>query len=111
MTDPLSLLCTISRPALLMQAARLACADHAHAAVLKRLLGTSTPPGPSEAVVRLLDVEAELEEARRARSAAYSPARHVEALAALLGEGRRLSGRPRAGQAKASGASAFLRAI
>lgn len=37
-------------------------------------------------MMRLMDMEAELNEARRTHEAGYRVARHVEVLAALLGE-------------------------
>jgi hypothetical protein len=61
---------------------------------------------PADQIVpKLREAEAECEESRRARSAAYRPARHVQILAALLAECAP------GFQAKASGSDALRSAI
>ena len=43
-------------------------------------------PGPRQAVIRLMQEEAALEEARTTGDGRYSVARHVEIMIALMGE-------------------------
>lgn len=74
------------RPALLIRAARAGLPAYRRDPVLRRLLGAVPPP--AEARWRLAAVEARHEAARRARAAGYSPARHLDALIALIAEGR-----------------------
>jgi hypothetical protein len=64
----------LTRPRLLMQAARS---------------GLDLGPGP--ALDRLISIEAGLEATRRAGDAAYSVATHVDVLIALLAEARALA--------------------
>jgi hypothetical protein len=96
MTDPFTRLAALRRPRLLLQAARHGLREYRRERRLRRLLPGTIMPGtalPDEgaAVAPLLEVEAQLEEARRARDAGYSPARHVEVLIALVAEARALA--------------------
>lgn len=93
MIDPLTLLETLHRPGLLVQAARFALADYCRARQLRRLIAAQTLPGAAEAALRLVAVEADLEQARRGRTATYSPARHVAVLAAIMHEAALLQAR------------------
>lgn len=90
MLDLLSLIATLNRPRLLVSAARFGVDDYHREAHLPRLLGHAAPPRSGEAIMLLLDVEAALDDRRRANAADYSPARHVGVLTALLGEARLL---------------------
>ncbi len=80
----------LSRPRLLIRAARFGLADYRREPALRRLLKTAVVPGPAEALERLLGLEATLEAARRSGAAGYAVARHVEVLIALMGEARLL---------------------
>lgn len=80
----------LKRPGLLARAARFGVDDYRRDTHLPRLLRTEDLPRHAEAIIRLLDIEAEMNEARTARSGDYSPARHVEALIAISGEARLL---------------------
>lgn len=95
MTDPLTLLEALNRPGLLVQAARLALSGYNRAQHLRRLTGLAVLPGPAEAALRLMAVEADLEQARLDRDAAYSPTRHVTVLTALMNEAGLLAARRR----------------
>lgn len=90
MSDPLSPLAALRRPRLLIRAARCGLDDYRRDRDLARLLGRRPPPAPGQALERLLAEEERLEEIRRAGAAAYSPARHVELLIALMAEARLL---------------------
>ncbi len=79
---------TLTRPRLLARAARFGVDDYRRAIHLPRLLQTGELPRHAEAIIRLLDIEAEMNTARETRSGNYSPARHVEALIAIAGEVR-----------------------
>ena len=88
MTDPQSLLSSLRRPSLLVRAARHGAADYNRDRLLRRVLPGEMPPGPGLAFERLAEREAEIDLARREGGAAYSLARHVEALVALIEEAR-----------------------
>ena len=97
MTDhPLAILSRLRRPKLLIRAARFGLADYNRDRDLRRVMRAPAAPTPATAVSRLLEEEAHLEDIRKSGGAAYSPARHVEVLIALMAEARLL---PRDGQA------------
>jgi hypothetical protein len=79
----------LTRPRLLMQAARSGLALYRRERDLKRIAG-SADLGPGPALDRLISIEAGLEATRRAGDAAYSVATHVDVLIALLAEARAL---------------------
>ena len=88
MTDIMTLLRGLRRPPLLIRAARIGQEGYVRRRDLARILRTSRPPAPGAAVMALMEREAELDERRRAGSAAYTIATHVEVLAALMAEAR-----------------------
>lgn len=90
MQDILTRVVTLNRPRLLVRAARFGLDDYNRTTQLPRLLATVGLPRPGEAILRLLDIEAVLEERRLGQTADYSVARHVELLIALMGEARLL---------------------
>lgn len=88
MPDTLSSLLALRRPMLLVRAVRFALADYPRRRLLRRLV-----PGEERVdriVPRLFEIEAALEEQRQSGDSAYSAARHIEALVALVGEIARL---------------------
>ena len=91
MTDLLSLVNTLSRPRLLISAARHGLADYNRSRTLKRLTPAPALPSPKRAVSSLLTVEANLEDSRQKGDASYSVSRHVEVLIALIAEARLLA--------------------
>ena len=93
---PLSVLSRLRRPKLLIRAARFGLADYNRERDLRRLMHAPAAPAPTKAVPRLIEEEARLEDIRKSGGAAYSPARHVEVLIALMAEARLL---PREDQA------------
>ena len=93
MKDILSLLESLHRPRLLMQAARIGLQDYDRRRFLSRLLRSAVPPGSGAAIASLMQIEARLEARRKTGDAGYSIARHVEVLIALLGEARLLRAR------------------
>ncbi|MFN3577134.1 MAG: DUF6477 family protein [Tabrizicola sp.] len=86
MTDCRSLLASLRRPRLLMRAARFGLGDYRRERDLRRLVDHAA--SPEETVTSLMSVEARLEATRQAGDAAYSVARHIEVLIALLAEAR-----------------------
>lgn len=90
MTDCRTMLATLRRPRLLMRAARFGLAEYRRDRDLRRYVGPAA--SPEDAVASLMSVEARLEATRLAGDAAYSVARHIEVLIALLAEARFLRG-------------------
>ena len=93
MTDFRALLSDLRRPQMLIRAARYGLCDYRRDRDLRRLLQGQTP-SPSQTVPRLLSEEQQIEATRTAGDAAYSIARHIEVLIALMAEVRLL---PRTG--------------
>lgn len=92
MQDLLTQLSHLRRPRLLVRAARIAAQDYRRTARLPRLLGYGVTPRSGDAVVRLMALEAEMNEKRETGDASYSIAGHVEILTALMGESALLRG-------------------
>ncbi|MDX1781383.1 MAG: DUF6477 family protein [Thalassovita sp.] len=94
MTDVFGLLSQIKRPGLLIRAARSGVDDYNHNAHLPRLLPSEILPRGGEALIRLIEIENDLNRERLQNSAGYSCARHVEVLIAIMGETRLLRAAP-----------------
>ena len=90
MSDIHTLLAELKRPRLLIRAARLGLAQYSRTRDLRRLMRGAVAPAPGAALARLMDEEAQLEEVRKSGEAAYSLARHIEILIAILAEARLL---------------------
>jgi Family of unknown function (DUF6477) len=88
MCDIPAVLETIRRPRLLMQAARIGMGAYRRGRDLRRLIGGEAPT--DQAIARLIFEEHKQEISRIAGTAEYSPARHIELLAALIAEACRL---------------------
>lgn len=86
MLDLHTRIATLKRPSLLARAARFGLDDYRRSVHLCRLLQTERLPRHAEAIMRLLDIESEMETLRMNRSGDYRPARHVEVLIAIGGE-------------------------
>ena len=94
MTDVFGLLGQMKRPELLIRAAR-GGVDHYNRRVhLSRLLLTDILPRSGAALIRLIEIENDLNRERLQGSAGYSCIRHVEALIAIMGEARLLRTAP-----------------
>lgn len=85
MTDFRTALAALTRPRLLVRAARLGVEDYRRERDLRRL---TVHAAPDSAFPRLLEQEAMLEARRLDGDAAYSIARHIEVLIALMAEAR-----------------------
>lgn len=90
MQDLLSMLNALHRPRLMMRAARIGAEDYRRATHLPRVLGYGVLPRPGAAVMKLMEIEATLEEQRQAADAGYDLIRHVDMLIALVAEARLL---------------------
>lgn len=92
MTALIETLATTRRPRLLVRAARFGLEEYNRNRDLRRILRGDSVPAPSDAVTRLMDMEAAHEDTRQRGDASYSIARHLEVLIALMGESRLLCG-------------------
>ncbi len=88
MQDIISMLHTLHRPALLMRAARIGAEDYRRSTHLPRLLGYGVLPRHGEALLKLMEIEADLNTQRKTSDAGYSLVRHVDTLIAMVGEAR-----------------------
>jgi len=86
MQDVRSLLATLSRPRLLIRAARHGMLDYHRDRDLRRLIHSGRVPTSETAVKRLLDVEQDCEMKRKNGDVAYSISHHVDLLIALMAE-------------------------
>ncbi len=91
MQDILTMLNAVRRPELMMRAARIGAQSYRRTAHLPRLLGYGVLPRHAPAVLRLMEMEAALEDMRIRDDASYSVVRHLDVLIALVGEARVLS--------------------
>jgi hypothetical protein len=91
MQDILTMLNAVRRPELMMRAARIGAQSYRQTAHLPRLLGYGVLPRHAPAVLRLMEMEAALEDMRTRDDASYSVVRHLDVLIALVGEARVLS--------------------
>lgn len=90
MQDLLGMIAGLNRPRLLVRAARFGVDDYDRRGQLPRLLACAGLPRHGEAIIRLLDLEAGINDRRVGAAADYSVARHVAVLIALMGEARLL---------------------
>ncbi|MBO9466793.1 hypothetical protein TRP8649_02875 [Pelagimonas phthalicica] len=88
MKDILSILKDLRRPRLLIRAARIGAQDYRRDPQLHRLLGYGNLPRPGAALMRLMEIEADLNDKRTGDDSGYSVSRHVEVLVAMMGEAR-----------------------
>ena len=88
MQDVLSMLHALHRPRLMMRAARIGAEDYRRAAHLPRLLGYGQLPRHGDALMRLMELEAEHEERRTRGDAGYRLVAHLDVLIAMVAEAR-----------------------
>lgn len=86
MKDIISILQTLRRPRLLMRAARIGAQDYRRTVHLPRLLGYGSLPRSGAALMRLMEIETELNTQRKAEESNYSMLRHVDVMIAIVGE-------------------------
>ena len=88
MSDILNHLANLRRPHLLIRAARIGAEDYQRQIHLPRLLGLGLLPRHAAALEMLMDIEAEMDDARRNNAADYAMIRHVEVMIAMIAESR-----------------------
>ncbi|PYC48355.1 hypothetical protein DI396_05025 [Litorivita pollutaquae] len=86
MQDILGMLTTLRRPRLLIRAARIGMEDYRRDHHLRRLLGHGALPRSGAALLRLMEMEADLNDLRRQSNASYSVINHVDLLIAMMAE-------------------------
>ncbi|MCV6586876.1 MAG: DUF6477 family protein [Marinibacterium sp.] len=91
MQDIMTTLRQLNRPRLLVRAARLGAKDYNRDRHLQRILGYGALPRSGPALMRLLELERDMDDMRRAEDHAYSLSRHLDLLIALVGEARVLN--------------------
>ena len=72
MQDLISMLHTLHRPRLMMRAARIGAEQYSRTSHLPRLLGYGVLPRHGAALLKLMEIEAELNTQRKASDAGYS---------------------------------------
>ncbi len=88
MQDILSMLNALHRPSLMMRAARIGAQEYRRATHLPRLLGYGVLPRHGAALLKLMEIEAGLEDQRTASDASYSLIRHIDVMIAMVAEAR-----------------------
>lgn len=88
MQDILTMLNALRRPRLLMRAARIGAEDYRRSAHLPRLLGYGHLPRHGAALMRLVEIEQDLNAQRIGDDSSYSLLRHIDVLIAIVGEAR-----------------------
>jgi len=88
MRDLLGMISALKRPGLLVRTAKIGADYYRREVHLNRILKGGVPAKTGEAILRILEIEAEINARRLASHAEYSVAEHVEVLIALLGEAR-----------------------
>ncbi len=91
MRDLHSLLAARRRPRLLVRAARIGAQEYRRAAHLPRLLGYGGLPASAPALLRLIEIEDEMNDLRRTGDAGYSLIRHLDVMIAMVGESHLLT--------------------
>ncbi len=86
MEDIATLAARLSRPRLMVRAARIGAQGYSRNRHLRRILGYGSLPHPGQAVLKLMELEAGLDEDRRANDAGYALTRHLDVLIALVAE-------------------------
>ena len=78
----------VATSGLLSQSYRIGAQEYRRGPQLQRLLGYGQLPRSGAALMKLMEMEADLEDRRVAGDAGYSISRHVEVLCAMMGEAR-----------------------
>ncbi len=92
MQDVLTMMDGLTRPKLLIRAARLGAENYYRETHLPRVLGYGQVPRSGDALLRLIQQEADLNRLRKTQDTAYSLPAHLDLLIAMVGEARILRG-------------------
>ncbi|MEM9438133.1 MAG: DUF6477 family protein [Pseudomonadota bacterium] len=95
MQDVYTMLSSLRRPRLLISAARHGLMEYDRQRQLQKLLNVTTVPSSGAAAMRLMEIEAGMNQERVEHGGGYSIARHVDVLVALMAEADLLRPRPR----------------
>lgn len=88
MQDLMTMLSALRRPRLLIRAARFGQQDYNRERHLQRILGYGALPRPAAALMKLMELEREVDEQRRTDDEGYSLTRHVDLMIAMMAEAR-----------------------
>lgn len=88
MQDVLTLMDGLTRPKLLIRAARMGAETYRRETHLPRVLGYGQVPRTAEALLSLMQQEADLNRLRKAQDTTYSLSTHLDLLIAMVGEAR-----------------------
>lgn len=91
MLDIQSLVTQLRRPRLLVRAARFGIDEFRRDRDLPRLLKCEKTPKSGDAIMQLMDVEADLNNQMRQNVPGYTVARHIDVLTAIMSEARTLA--------------------
>lgn len=86
MSTRLNTLISLTRPKLLLHAARLALQDYHRQSAILRIFGETVSAEDPDIFMQLFQHENDLNAQRKSGDTTYSVARHVLALTALIGE-------------------------
>ncbi|WP_171207607.1 MULTISPECIES: DUF6477 family protein [unclassified Ruegeria] len=86
MQDLMTMISALRRPRLLTRAAKIGAQDYDRERHLQRVLGYGPLPSTGAALMRLIEVERDVNGLRQDEDAAYSLVRHLDILIALIGE-------------------------
>ncbi|MGV6805504.1 MAG: DUF6477 family protein [Ruegeria sp.] len=89
MLDLTTMITSLRRPRLLVRAAKVGAQEYDRDRHLQRLFSFGDLPGSGAALMRLFELEREMNTQRCEGDAAYSLVRHLDLLIALIGEGQR----------------------
>ncbi|WP_171129208.1 MULTISPECIES: DUF6477 family protein [unclassified Ruegeria] len=86
MQDLMTMISALRRPRLLTRAAKIGAQDYDRERHLQRVLGYGSLPSTGAALMRLIEVERDVNDLRQDEDAAYSLVRHLDILIVLIGE-------------------------
>ena len=88
MQDVLTMMSKLTRPRLLIRAARIGADDYRRDKHLQRVLGYGRSLRNAEALLKLMEIEVGVNQMRDDGDASYSLVLHVDILIAMMGEAR-----------------------
>jgi len=86
MQDILNRVAQLKRPKLLVTAARSGAAHYARDRHSARLLPSQRPRKHAAILIKLMEMECDINDLRCAMAASYSPLQHLDVMIALVGE-------------------------
>ncbi|WP_367648693.1 DUF6477 family protein [Ruegeria arenilitoris] len=86
--DLMTTISTLRRPRLLARAAKEGAQEYVRERHLQRILGYGSLPGSGAALMRLMELERDVNAQRLEDDSAYSLVRHLDLMIAIVGEAR-----------------------